>query len=226
MFEQAMSSIASMSPCGMLRSVKMPDCAASTRKSVLSLTFAVTVTVSVVWYSPSSTRDELWCSWMSTVGVSRSRNACGALGISRERSFTYSFSIENTGWLSCCASLMELPSVELRGKSRRRSGRGQEGIEGARAIEGGEVVVAADVTGADVDLRNGAPSGALGHLVAARGIEVHADLLDLGHTFRAQQPFGHDAEGANPGRIHEDLGHVHFSRGRLACSHAGVPPFS
>jgi hypothetical protein len=43
------------------------------------------------------------------IGASRSRKTCGALGISRERSFTYTFSIENTGWLFW-GSLMELPS--------------------------------------------------------------------------------------------------------------------
>src|SRR6185503_10851201 len=127
----------------------------------------------------------------------------------------------NCGWLFwfCCGmSLMELPSGQLSLWCR------EQRVEAARPVERGEVVVAADVALPHVDLRHGAPAGALDHLLAARRIEVHADLLDLGHALGAQQPLGHQAVRAYAGGIHQDLRH-HFSRGRLACCHAARPPF-
>src|SRR5687768_13561041 len=120
---------------------------------------------------------------MSTCGASRSRKTWGALGISSERSFTYTFSMEKTGWLFCAASLMKLPSE---GIGLGASGCGEQRIEPARAVECGEVVVAADVALAHVDLRHGAAAGALHHFLAALGLEVDADLLDLAHALRLE----------------------------------------
>src|SRR5690348_7511441 len=122
----------------------------------------------------------------------------------------------NCGWLFwfCWGiSLMELPSGGPRGRGQDcwktgESWRGEQGIEAAGAIEGREVVVAPDMPLAHVDLRHGAPAGAADHLVAARRIEVHADLLDLGHALGAQQPLGLQAEGAHARRIHHDLRHL------------------
>src|SRR3954469_4545995 len=111
---------------------------------------------------PSSTLAVLWCSWMSTVGASRSRKACGALGISSERSFTYTFSMENTGWF--CGWLMERPCCGC-GMGRAVL-RGEQGPEAAGARWGGEVVIAPDVTLPDVDLGPRAPAGAVHHFLA------------------------------------------------------------
>src|SRR5512147_974749 len=61
---------------------------------------------------------------------------------------------------------------------------GEQRIELARAVERHQVVVAADVHGADVDLRHGATPGALDHLDAPHGIEVDADLGDRGLALR------------------------------------------
>src|SRR5574341_1470670 len=64
----------------------------------------------------------------------------------------------------------------------------KEWIELAFAIEGVEIVAAADVARADPDLRHGAPAAAfLRHLGAPLGLEVDADLLDL-DALGAQQP--------------------------------------
>src|SRR5687768_12434440 len=120
--------------------------------------------------------------------------------------------MEKTGWFGC-ASLMKLPSGGMREKG---SGREQR-VEAAGAIERGEVVVAADVPLTDVDLRDGAPAGALHHFLAARGLEVDADLLDLGHALRLEQPLGHQAERAHARRIHHDLRH------RLTSPPGGSP---
>src|SRR4051812_12781379 len=224
MFGHAMPSTCSSSCGGMLRATKMPAWVASTRNIVLSPTLAVTVTVSVVSYTPSSTPLEAWCSWMSTCGVLRSRKICGALGISTERSFTYSFSIEKTGSLVFCGSLMVRPSG---GKGMRRrdgarkggaSGCGEQRVEPAGTVEGGQVVVAADVALAYVDLRHRAATGALHHLVAAARLQVDADLLDVSDALGLEQPLGHEAVRADTGGIHEDLGH-----GRATSRAAGSP---
>src|SRR3954470_12349777 len=165
---------------------------------------------------PSSTLLVLWCSWMSTVGASRSRKACGAFGISSDRSFTYTFSIENTGWF--CGWLMERPCGKSGKKRRaRRSGVGEQRVQAARAVERGEVVVPADVALADVDLRHGAASRALHHLLPLLGLEVDADLLDRLHALGLEQPLRHQAEGAYPGRIHQHPGH------RVTSPRAGSP---
>src|SRR5688572_17446114 len=130
--------------------------------------------------------------------------------------------MEKTGWFVCAASVMKLPS----GLDRYGAGNlfvAEEGIEPARAVERGQVVVAAHVALADVDLRDGAPPRALHHLLAALGLEVDAHLLDL-HALRLEQPLGHEAERAHAGRVHQHLGHGYRSTGRLACCHAATPP--
>src|SRR5947209_7367742 len=119
---------------------------------------------------------------MSTCGCVRSRKICGAFGISSERSFTYTFSIENTGCWSFWGSLMDFLWERTGRAARAResgSGGGEQRVEAARAIERGEVVVAAHVAVAHVDLRHRAPAGALHHLLAAGRLQVDADLLDL-----------------------------------------------
>src|SRR5665213_293474 len=113
--------------------------------------------------------------------------------------------MENTGWL--CSSVMERPRVGMRWGLRGRSGRRQQGIEAAGAIERGEVVIAADVALAYVDLRHGAPTGALHHLLAARGLEVDAHLLDLRDPLGLEQALGHQAVGTGTGRVHGHAGH-------------------
>src|SRR4051812_25357311 len=159
---------------------------------------------------------------MSTCGALRSRNTCGAFGISSERSFVYSFSMEKTGWSAFCGSLMEIPSGERgapggAGNAKRSGGREQR-VEPTRAVERGEVVVAAHVAVAHVDLGHGAPSGALHHFVAAAGLEVDADLLDLGDALRFQKALGHHAVGTDTGGVHQDLRHV-----RVTSPRAGSP---
>src|SRR5687767_3312178 len=131
--------------------------------------------------------------------------------------------MEKTGWFACAASVMKLPS----GLDRYGAGIlfvvAEERIEAARAVERGEVVVSADVALADVDLRDGAPSRALHHLLAALGLEVDAHLLDF-DALRLEQPLGHEAERAHAGRVHQHLRHRYRSTGRLACCHAATPP--
>jgi len=72
----------------MLRIWKMPPWATSTRNIVLSLIFAVTVTVRTTSNSPScgSARAALW-TLTSICGASRSRKMSGAFGTSSDMSF-------------------------------------------------------------------------------------------------------------------------------------------
>src|SRR3954463_9997588 len=97
-------------------------------------------------------------------------------------------------------------STAARTRDRARSGgfAGEQRVELARAVERDEVVVAADVTLTDVDLRYGAPAGAAHHLGALRGLLVDADLRDLADPLGAQQPLGVDAVRAIPGCVHRD----------------------
>ena len=58
----------------------------------------------------------------------------------------------------------------------------QQRVESAFAIEGREIIVAADMKIADIDLRHRAPAGLFHHLATARRLQVDADLVDLGDT--------------------------------------------
>jgi hypothetical protein len=81
-------------------------------------------------------------------------------------------------------------------------------FEAASPVEGGQVVVPADMAVADIDLGNRAPARALHHLLAPRGLEVDADFLDRGHAAGMQQALGHQAKGAHAGGVHHDLRHL------------------
>src|SRR5687768_3952160 len=90
-----------------------------------------------------------------------------------------------------------------------------------RPLERGEVVVAADVMVADVDLRHRAAPGALHHLLAPRGIGVDADLRDVPDALGGEEPLRLDAVRADGRGVHRDrrLGrgaHCTFSTGRPA----------
>src|SRR3954470_20148457 len=119
----------------------------------------------------------------------------------------------NTG---CCSSLMGCKAsldgaAGRRPRTRnytRRAGAAlarEQRVELARVLELGEVVVAADVGVADVDLRHRAPAGLAHHLVALPRVDVDPDLLDLAHAFRLEQHLGANAIGADAGRVHGDL---------------------
>ncbi|CFW10625.1 Uncharacterised protein [Bordetella pertussis] len=71
----------------MLASSKMPAWVPSTRYSTLSLTRVVTVTVTVDSNTVSARRWPPTLMLTSTCGASCSRNTCGALGISSDKSF-------------------------------------------------------------------------------------------------------------------------------------------
>src|SRR4051812_22043250 len=101
----------------------------------------------------------------------------------------------NTG---CCSSLMGCKaSLGRCGRGAaanrnytRRAGAAlarEQRVELARMVELGEVVVAADVGLADVDLRHRAPAGLAHHLVALPRVDVDPDLLDVGDALRLQQ---------------------------------------
>src|SRR4051794_17102946 len=102
----------------------------------------------------------------------------------------------------------------------------EQGIELAFAIEGDEVIEAADVPFSDEDLRHGAAARPLNHLHAPRRIRIDADLVDLLDTLGTQQPFGVDAVGAIAGRVHHDLPAHRLSTGRPALRQARIPPSS
>src|SRR6187551_2910002 len=99
--------------------------------------------------------------------------------------------MENVGWVFWAASVMKLPScgvlvVGFLERSRAicdpGSWPGEERIQAAGAVEGGQVVVTADMACAHVDLRHGAPAGPFHHFLAPFGLEVDAHLFDLGHA--------------------------------------------
>ena len=96
--------------------------------------------------------------------------------------------------------------------------------QAAALVQRDEVVAAAHMGVADIDLRHGAAAGARHHGLALGGIEVDADLLDLLHAARLQQLLGADAVGADLRRVHGDGGaHQAFSVGRLASRQAARP---
>jgi hypothetical protein len=62
----------------------------------------------------------------------------------------------------------------------------QQGIESARAIQRGQIIVAPDVRVADIDLRHGAPPGFFHHFGSARRITIDIHLLDFRHALLCQ----------------------------------------
>src|SRR5512146_377777 len=210
------ASTVSISSAGMLRIWKMPACLASIRNSTLSFSasLAVTVTVTVTSNTPSSSDAALVCSCRSICGFSRSRKIAGALGISSERSFTYSFSMLKIGCVFVCAASVMASSLMMVQ---------QHCIQFTRAIQRSHIVIAADVFAVDVDLRHGATAGLPDHLVAQFRLQIDADLLDVLYTLALQQLLGTHAVRAHLRAVHDDLSH-HFSRGRLAFCQAMMPP--
>ena len=82
----------------------------------------------------------------------------------------------------------------------------EQRLELAGGIEGSKIVEAADMGGADVDLRHGAAPRPLHHLVAPHRVEVNANFLDRADAARRQQLLGALAVGTDGGRIHQDGG--------------------
>ena len=92
------------------------------------------------------------------------------------------------------------------------------------AIQGDQVVAAADVRRADVDLRHGAPAGALDHGLALAGVVVDADLFQIGYAAGLEQGFGALAVGTVVRAVHDDFLHDACLRGiSVFASRAGRP---
>src|SRR5450631_3727326 len=107
---------------------------------------------------------------------------------------------------------------------------GEQWLQFAGAVEHDQIVVAADVNAADINLRHRAPAGLLHHFHAARGLEINAHLGDIGHTLGAEQLFRPDAIGTDGSRVHHYFGHrrAHQTPPTLAASltkaAAALPP--
>src|SRR5436305_7064299 len=85
---------------------------------------------------------------------------------------------------------------------------GQQRIEPPSAVEGVEVVKAADMGRADEDLRHGHASvGALDHLAPSFRIAGHVDLGE-NHCLAVQKRFGRMAIRAIASGVNLDMGHV------------------
>src|SRR5688572_4854010 len=110
-------------------------------------------------------------------------------------------------------------------------------------LERRQVVVAADVLVADVDLRDGTAAGARHHLLALAGIGVDADLGDVRDALRREQSLRLQTIGTDARGVHRDrLAHrglvvsvislaaaliaSYFARstGKPASRHARKPP--
>jgi flagella basal body P-ring formation protein FlgA len=63
---------------------------------------------------------------------------------------------------------------------------GQQRVKPARAIQRGQIIVAADMRVADVDLRHGAPPGLFHHFSSARRITINIDFFNLRHALFCQ----------------------------------------
>src|SRR5439155_5117769 len=100
----------------------------------------------------------------------------------------------------------------------------EERREPARTIEGHEVLVAADMALADINLRHGPPTRPLHHLHATRRIEIDANLGDFADAFGAQIALRPNAIRTDRRRIHENCrrpGDAHvFCTGSPASFHA------
>ena len=77
-----------MSDSGTLRIWKIPALTTSTRKKAFSPSFAFTVMVNATSNRPSPTAFAALWICTSMLGVSRSRNTCGAFGTSMDKSLT------------------------------------------------------------------------------------------------------------------------------------------
>src|SRR5512134_572922 len=95
-----------------------------------------------------------------------------------------------------CWSLTGAPSGGVRCPARVRRGScgGEQGLERPRPIQRVEIVAAADVRLADVDLRHGAPPGLRLELGPALGVQHDVDHFDLDDALLAQERFGAAAE--------------------------------
>ena len=78
----------------------------------------------------------------------------------------------------------------------------EQGHQLATAVQCHQVIVAAHVGVADVDLRHRAAAGDLHHVAARGGVGVDADLLDLLHALGLEDLLGPDAVGADGGGVH------------------------
>src|SRR5690606_32576140 len=97
------------------------------------------------------------------------------------------------------------------GLSRGRSGFGvEQRHQTVGSIQRGQVIVAAYMGLAYVDLRHGAPARAFHHDGTLLGILVDADLLDFGHAALFEQHFSAYAIRAHGGAIHCYGSHSHL----------------
>src|SRR6185503_8937086 len=137
---------------------KIPACTASTRNTVRSPDLAVTVALTVTSKKASANFATSVAICTSSCGCTCSVKICGAFGISSDRSFTNSFSIWKRGCVcwGCCESVI----VGLSDQGF------QEWVELALALEGVEIVAAADVSLPDPDVRHAAAAAFLRHLRA------------------------------------------------------------
>ena len=66
----------------------------------------------------------------------------------------------------------------------------------ARAVQGDQIVVAADMKCSDIDLGHRPPACLAHHLHATCGLEIDSNLGNFGHTFRTQKALGEIAAAA------------------------------
>src|SRR5262245_53762274 len=93
------------------------------------------------------------------------------------------------------------PVRQVRASSR------EQRVELAFAVEGIEVVAAADVALADPDLRNRVASPGFGAHLGAQRAFADVDLLEGGDALLAEQLLGHVAVRAEASRVDGNLGH-------------------
>src|ERR1044072_9653013 len=79
-------------------------------------------------------------------------------------------------------------------------------------IQRRELFASAHVRITDVNLRHRASPGLVHHFLALARIEIDSYLLDLGYALRAEQHLRAQAEGADGGRVHPNLGHLLLQR--------------
>src|SRR5690606_3271262 len=102
-----------------------------------------------------------------------------------------------------------------------------------RAVERGQIVVAANVAIADENLRHGAAPASLHHLLALGGLFVHLNLVNLNPLAREQRASALTIP-APCGRVHDDLrriAHQAFpflpsplTSGKFSCRQLCSPP--
>src|SRR5690606_14744472 len=89
--------------------------------------------------------------------------------------------------------------VRVKGGSSLRAKQRHQAID---AVQRRQVVVAAHMGVANIDLRNGAPARAFHHDGALGGVQVYAYFLDMSDAALLEQHFGADAIGADGGAVH------------------------